>query len=56
MSEYLRDIAAWFLGEADKLDKLDTKIRAAITTQNRRAFYYGIAVGLILAVLIVGVI
>jgi hypothetical protein len=48
MIKMLRNIAAWFLGEADKLEKLDAKIREAINKQVLRAFYYGAGIGAVL--------
>lgn len=40
-----KKLGTWFLGKADQLDKLDDKVKEAVTFQVRRAFVIGAAVG-----------
>lgn len=55
MINTLKNIGSWFLGSADKLDKLDDNIKAQINAQTRRAFYIGAACGLAVAVAVMRV-
>jgi len=46
----LKAIGAWFLGQADVLERVDDQIKEAINVQTKRAFLIGVAVGLLVAV------
>lgn len=45
----LKAIGAWFLGQADELERVDDKIKEAINAQTKRAFFIGVVVGLLVA-------
>ncbi|WP_425058353.1 hypothetical protein SCACP_30000 [Sporomusa carbonis] len=45
----LKAIGAWFLGQADVLERVDDQIKEAINVQTKRAFLIGVAVGLLVA-------
>jgi hypothetical protein len=54
MIKTLRNIANWFISEADKLEKLDAKIDAVINKQSGYIFGFGVVIGLIAGVSIKG--
>lgn len=45
----LKAIGAWFLGQADELERVDDKIKEAINAQTKRTFFIGVVVGLLVA-------
>lgn len=53
MVEFLKSIGNWFIGRGEKWEHLEQDVKDHINAQTRKAFYIGVACGVIVTLSVI---